>query len=133
MPLFADPEFASFSQRIGLASLGASDDDIEKLATCYWFTVEFGLCREAGELKVYGAGLLSSFGELKYSVGLNEKEKPKYLPFEPEKTAVTAYPITTYQPTYFVAESFENANSKQYARSVQCYPSPMCASPCSRV
>ncbi|KAI9278851.1 Biopterin-dependent aromatic amino acid hydroxylase-domain-containing protein [Phascolomyces articulosus] len=107
-PLFADPDFADFSQEIGLASLGASDEDIKKLATIFWFTAEFGVCRQGDELKAYGAGLLSSFGELEYSLS----QIPEHRPFEPEKTAVTEYPITTFQPVYYVADSFKDAQEK---------------------
>jgi phenylalanine-4-hydroxylase len=110
-PMFADADFAEFSQEIGLASLGASDEDIKKLATLYWFTVEFGICRQNGERKAYGAGILSSFGELEYAMGLHE-QKPKILPFEPEKACEQEYPITTYQPIYFEAESFESSKEQ---------------------
>jgi len=111
VPLYADPDFAEFSQEIGLASLGASDEDIEKLSTVYWFTVEFGVCKEGDDVKAYGAGLLSSFGELEYSLG-GGQEKPKYLPFTPDRAATTKYPVTSFQPTYFVAESFQDAKEK---------------------
>ncbi|CAJ0948891.1 unnamed protein product [Ranitomeya imitator] len=107
-PLFADPSFAQFSQEIGLASLGAPDEFIEMLATVYWFTAEFGLCKQDDKIKAYGAGLLSSFGELQYCL----TEKPELKPFEPEKTALQKYPITEFQPIYFIAESFEDAKEK---------------------
>ncbi|KAE9552008.1 hypothetical protein FO519_004771 [Halicephalobus sp. NKZ332] len=110
-PLFADPEFAQFSQEIGLASLGASDEMIEKLATLYWFTVEYGICLEHGEKKAYGAGLLSSFGELQYCL----TDEPSHEAFDPTVTAVTKYPITSFQPKYFISESFADAKNKLMA------------------
>ncbi|KAM8710982.1 hypothetical protein ACLKA7_017594 [Drosophila subpalustris] len=116
VPLFADPAFAQFSQEIGLASLGAPDDYIEKLSTIFWFTVEYGLCRQGGELKAFGAGLLSSYGELEYCL----TDKPQLKDFEPEVTGVTKYPITQFQPLYYVADSFESAKEKtiKFANSI---------------
>lgn len=116
-PMFADPDFADFSHEIGLASLGASDEEIMKLATCYWFSVEFGLCKEDGKKKAYGAGLLSSFGELEYACDPTrpaggESHFPEYRPWDPVMACKQEYPITTYQPIYYVAESLVDAKDR---------------------
>mmetsp|Transcript_16923 Transcript_16923/g.30324 ORF Transcript_16923/g.30324 Transcript_16923/m.30324 type:complete len:523 (+) Transcript_16923:145-1713(+) len=117
VPLFANPEFAAFSQEIGLASIGASDEQIVELARVYWFSVEFGQCLENEQRKAYGAGLLSSFGELEYSM----TDEPELLEFDPFVAGKQEYPITTYQPLYFVAESFVDAQERmrEYASSLR--------------
>ncbi|MHB1845663.1 MAG: phenylalanine 4-monooxygenase, partial [Deltaproteobacteria bacterium] len=60
----ANPAFAELNRRFGEAALRAGDAALERIARVYWFTLEFGLCLEEGRPKAYGAGLLSSFGEL---------------------------------------------------------------------
>jgi len=124
--MFADRDFCDFSQEIGLASLGASDEDVLKLARCYWHSVEFGLCQENGKNKAYGAGLLSSFGELEYSCKEREDNEPYEVgedgmpsrpiikPWDPAVAATQDFPITTYQPVYFLAESLGGECSQWY-------------------
>jgi len=107
-PMFAHKDFADFSQEIGLASLGATEIELKRLAALYWFTIEFGMCLDSkGQKKAYGAGIMSSFGELEYCV----TNKPKFYPLDPYKIAQDhiTFPISEMQPIYFVAESFEKA------------------------
>jgi phenylalanine-4-hydroxylase len=130
VPLFAHPDFADFSQTIGLASLGATDAQIDKLATLYWFTVEFGVLNTQDGYRAYGAGILSSFGELEWACSPNpsdecrkmgglqayakfkDLERPTMSELKAEVTAETPFPITTYQPRYFVSPSLADAKSE---------------------
>jgi len=117
-PMFANRDFCDFSQEIGLASLGASDEEVEKLARCYWFSIEFGLCTESpvnggkDQMKAYGAGLLSSFGELEYACGENGVEGPEIEEWDCTRVSMQEFPITTYQPKYFLADSLQDAKVK---------------------
>ncbi len=121
-PMFADPAFADLSQEIGLASLGASDNEITGLARCYWHSVEFGLVREAGKYKAYGSGLLSSTGELVHACDTAESDtrKCEFRKWDATAAAEQDFPITNYQPVYFVADSLQQgkASMSQYARNL---------------
>jgi phenylalanine-4-hydroxylase len=66
------------------------------------------LCRQGDQVRAYGAGLLSSYGELEHCLS----DKPEHRPFDPDKVTVQKYPITEYQPVYFVADSFKDATAK---------------------
>ncbi len=106
-PMLAIGEFADLSQKIGEGSLGATDEQIEQLATLYWFTIEYGVLETDDGLRAYGAGLLSSFGELEHALSGAVEIRP----FDPWQAKDTAYPITSYQPLLWkvrsIGEAFE--------------------------
>jgi phenylalanine-4-hydroxylase len=104
-PMLAIPEFADLSQKIGEGSLRADDEQVEQLATLYWFTIEYGVLVEEGQLRAYGAGLLSSFGELEHALSGEVEIRP----FDPWQAKDTAYPITTYQPLLWSVNSIREA------------------------
>lgn len=150
VPLLSIPAFAHLNESIGVASRGASDDAIERLARLYWFTVEFGLlwadpASGGPPYRAYGAGLLSSPGELARAVGLPPSPAGEggdaggggaSLPAaatvpEPDRRPLTlaavaevvasSYPVTSYQHVYYVAQGLEGAADvvAAYARQVQ--------------
>ena len=106
VPLLAQPDVADFMQALGHLGLQALElGALHRLARLYWYTVEFGLAREKGELKIYGAGILSSFGESHYSL---ESAKPHRLPFDLERVLRTEYRTDAFQQSYFVIDRFED-------------------------
>ena len=105
VPLLFNPVFADYVQRYGQGGLKAQGlGSCEMLSRLYWYTIEFGLIREAGGLRAYGAGILSSSGELAYAV---QSPEPQRIPLQLERTMRTRYKIDTYQQTYFVIDSFQ--------------------------
>jgi phenylalanine-4-hydroxylase len=104
VPLLFDPVFADYMQAYGEGGLKASRlEACERLARLYWYTVEFGLISTPAGLRAYGAGILSSAGELRYSV---ESPEPQRLGFDLERIMRTRYRIDSYQASYFVIDSF---------------------------
>ena len=105
VPLLFDPTYADHLHEYGKGGLKAMRlDAVPMLARLYWYTIEFGLIRVNSQVRAYGAGLLSSGGELAYCV---EDPKPVRRPFDLERMMRTQYRIDRYQDTYFVIDSFD--------------------------
>jgi len=105
VPLLFDRTYADHLHEYGKGGLKAMRlDAVKLLARLYWYTIEFGLMKVGSTVKAYGAGLLSSGGELAYCV---EDAKPRRLPFDVQRIMRTEYIIDRYQDTYFVIDSFE--------------------------
>ena len=105
VPLLFNPVFADYVQRYGQGGLKAHAlGACELLSRLYWYTIEFGLIRQHNGLRAYGAGILSSSGELQYAV---HSPEPQRIPLQLERTMRTRYKIDSYQQTYFVIDSIQ--------------------------
>ena len=104
VPLHADPVFADFLQRFGaLAARARSDAEIAAMARLFWFTVEFGLIREAGRIKIYGSGLISSHADAANALGSNCERRP----FDVDAVMSQPFEIDHLQNVLFVVDSFD--------------------------
>jgi phenylalanine-4-hydroxylase len=105
VPMLFDPVFADYLQAYGQGGLKAQRlDALTFLARLYWYTVEFGLIVTPRGLRAYGAGILSSGGELRYAI---ERPQPNRVRFDLERIMRTEYRIDRYQDTYFAVTSFK--------------------------
>jgi phenylalanine-4-hydroxylase len=105
VPLLAQPAVADFMQAMGAEGLAAlAAGALHRLARLYWYSVEFGLAREAGETRIYGAGLLSSFGESHFALA---SPRPRRAPFDLARVLRTRYRSDAFQEGYFVIDSFD--------------------------
>jgi phenylalanine-4-hydroxylase len=106
VPLLAQPAVADFMAEIGLLGLRALElGAVERVARLYWYTVECGLALEHGRLSIFGAGILSSFGETHYCL---ESAKPHRLKFDLKRVLRTRYQPDEFQKSYFVIDRFED-------------------------
>ena len=100
--MLGNPVFADLYEAAGRASLRATGDEaLERFSKVFWFTLEFGVAWEDGELRAYGAGLLSSYGEIE------EFRSAEIRPWDLDRMGGQDYDITRYQPILFAAESFD--------------------------
>ena len=105
IPMLAHHDYADMTRHVGelgVAAIAAGEGD--RAARLYWHSVEFGLAKEHGELKILGAGLASSFGESHFSLESDEVER---LPFSVGRAVQTPYKHDAFQPRYLVSQSLE--------------------------
>lgn len=104
VPLHADPVFAGYLQHFGAVAAAATDPgSLERLTRLFWFTVEFGLIRERGRLRVYGSGLISSSADAANALGPACERRP----FALDEVMATPFAIDRLQPVLYVIDSFE--------------------------
>lgn len=101
IPLLCDPSYAAFMQKFGELGMRFIDspDHLKQLQRLYWFTIEFGLMKENGQLRIYGAGILSSYGETNLALEATQKE---HRAFDLEEIIQQDFVTSEMQSLYFV-------------------------------
>lgn len=106
VPMLADPDFADYMAAYGRGGKKALElGALTRLARLYWYTVEFGLVEERGELRLYGSGIVSSHGESLFAL---DDPSPNRIRFDLKRVMRTDYRIDDFQQNYFVIPSFED-------------------------
>ncbi len=117
IPLFMNKDYADFAQRMGKLGVKHQQNEqvIIELQRIYWFTVEFGLIQQNG-LKLYGAGIMSSFGESNFVYS----KEPEILPFNLNEVIGTSFCNSEIQTKYFVLENMEQlyASLEEYEKII---------------
>ncbi len=105
VPLLADPVFADYMEAYGRGGQRALQHGaLKQLSRLYWYTVEFGLIQEDDDLRIYGAGIVSSYGESRYAL---DSDSPNRIGFDLKRVMRTNYRIDDFQQNYFVIPSFD--------------------------
>ena len=105
VPMLMNPVIADFIQAYGAGGLRAQRLGVlEQLARVYWFTIEFGLVRQHGQLRIYGSGIVSSHSETRFAL---EDDSPNRIAFDLVRVMRTRYRIDDFQETYFVVDSLD--------------------------
>jgi phenylalanine-4-hydroxylase len=101
--MLASPRLADLYEAAGRASRRATTEAaLDFFSRVFWFTLEFGVVHEGGELRTYGAGLLSSYGEIQVF------REAEIRPWDLPTMGTTDYDITRYQPVLFAADGFDH-------------------------
>lgn len=105
VPMLADPVFADYLAAYGQGGLRALElGSLKQLSRLYWYTVEFGLVAEPEGLRIYGAGIVSSYSESRFAL---DDPSPNRIGFDMKRVMQTDYRIDDFQQSYFVIPSFD--------------------------
>jgi len=123
VPLLSHPPYAEFMAAYGQAGAKAmAMGALPALARLYWYTIEFGLIREASALRLFGAGIMSSPKETVFAL---DDPSPNRIGFDLRRVMATAYRIDDFQQSYFVIDSFEAllaATAEDFAPIYEAFP-----------